>query len=95
MVLDKNSKTCITAGFSEKAQKNLILSHAEIIENFEMQEKSDTPHFAWIDYKTQKAIAPKGFLIWSLWEGCGVAYRCKDGAIVLCEGRQGDFGYFA
>lgn len=53
MVLDKNSKTYIVAGFSEKAQKNLILSHAEIIKNFEMQEKADTPHFAWIDYKTQ------------------------------------------
>jgi hypothetical protein len=71
----------------------MIFSQAEIIENFELQEKSGgEPLYAWYDFKKGEAVTPRGFLIWSLPEGCGVVYRrASDGALILLEGRQGDF----
>jgi hypothetical protein len=94
MVLDKNEKVLVNAGYSQKLGKNLLLSHAEIIANFEEQEKTAEPHLAWYDYKTGETSKYKGFLIWSLWDyGCGVAHRRDDGEIILITGWQSDFCY--
>jgi hypothetical protein len=94
MFLNRSSRENIRAGIS-KAQggKTLFFTHSEVIDNFELQEKTTEPHYCFYDYKHGEPITPPGFLIWSLWDGCGVAYRRSDGEIILARGVQSDFCY--
>jgi hypothetical protein len=88
MILSKNSKTLVQAGYSPEKGKVLTFSCDEILENFETQEKNDPPH-----YKLSGKCQERGFLIWSLQDGCGVAFRRPDGNVYLVRGFQGDFVY--
>ena len=72
----------------------LYLSDEEIIANALEQEKQGIePHYSWIDYKKREPMTPPGWLVWSLWEGCGVVYRREDGKMIIISGTQGDFCY--
>ncbi len=78
-----------------KDGSQLLLSDDEIIKNALEQEKQGVkPHYAFYDYKNHKAVAPAGWLVWSLYDGgCGVVYRRKDGKMIIDTGLQGDFVY--
>ena len=72
----------------------VFATDTEIIENALQQERDGIkPHYSFYDYKNKKTITPKGWLAWSLWEGCGVVYRREDGKMVIVTGRQGEFAY--
>ena len=91
MILDINSKERILLGHNTEKQA-IFASHKEIIENVIHQEaESIEPLYCFYDYKNKKAITPPGFLVWSLWAGCGVVYRRADGEMILVQGVQGDF----
>lgn len=75
-----------------KDGKARIFTAAEIIGNALLQERDGVqPLYIWYDYKTGKKVTPPGWLVWSIWEGCGVVYRRHDGKMIIVTGRQGDF----
>jgi hypothetical protein len=74
--------------------KSLLFKDADLINNALYQEQNGIkPHYAWYDYKTQKPITPKGWLVISNIEKCIVVYRRSDGKMIINEGVQGDFCY--
>lgn len=79
----------------DKDGKIITATESEIINNALEQEKDGIkPHFAWWDYKNQRPIGNKGWLVWSnVNHGCGVVYRRNDGKMVIVTGVQGDFVY--
>lgn len=90
MILDINNKEKILLGHNNKRQA-VFASHKEIIENVLKQEAEDIqPLYSFYDYKTKEIITPPGFLVYSLWAGCGVVYR-RNGEMILVQGVQGDF----
>ena len=92
--LNKNNKELVIAGYSNRQKKTLFFNHAEIIENYEEQAKTGKPHFA-PRTRTAEELEklPKGFLIWSLTESCGVCFKFGDNDYRLLTGHQGDFIY--
>lgn len=79
----------------EKDGKYIVVTAKEIIENALEQERTGIkPHYAWWDYKEEKPITGKGWLVWSsINHGCGVVYRRHDGKMIIVTGVQGDFAY--
>lgn len=74
--------------------KSLLFKDADLINNALYQEQNGIkPHYVWYDYKTQKPITPKGWLVISNIEKCIVVYRRSDGKMIINEGVQGDFCY--
>ena len=70
----------------------VFATDAEIIENAMQQERDGIkPHYSFYDYKKKEQVTPAGWLVWSLWDGCGVVYRRDDGKMVIISGVQGDF----
>lgn len=72
-----------------------LITESQAIANALEQKKSGIiPHYAFYNYKEEKAITPPGWLIWSTCaDGCGVVYRRKDGKMIINAGTQGDFCY--
>lgn len=92
--LDRNSKILEVAGYSRLQKKTLMLSHNEIIDNYELQAQKSEPHFEpRTRTEAESDTLPRGFLIWSLDEGCGICFKRPDGAYYLLTGHQGDFRY--
>lgn len=81
----------------EKNGKCITASVKEILENALRQERAGIkPHYAWWDYKEEKPVTGKGWLVWSSWNhGCGVVYRRHDGKMIIVTGVQGDFAYIS
>ena len=79
----------------EKNGTILTATESEIINNALQQEKDGiNPHFAFYDYKNQRPVTNKGWLVWSSFNhGCGVVYRRHDGKMVIVTGVQSDFAY--
>lgn len=79
----------------EKDGKIITATESEIINNALEQEKDGVnPRFAFYDYKNQRPIGNKGWLVWSSANrGCGVVYRRNDGKMVIVTGVQSDFAY--
>lgn len=79
----------------DKTGKTVLRSDEEIIANAIEQEKSGVvPHYAMRDNKTGDIISPRGWIVWSLYDGgCGVVYRNRFGRMVIATGHQGDFCY--
>lgn len=74
--------------------KSLLFKDADLINNALYQEQNGIkPHYVWYDYKTQKPITPRGWLVISNIEKCIVVYRRSDGKMIINEGVQGDFCY--
>ena len=74
--------------------KAIFSTDLEIIQNALQQEKEGIkPHYSFYDYKKKEPITPPGWLVWSLYDGCGVVYRRKDGKMIIVAGSQGDFAY--
>lgn len=74
---------------------NKVISESDAINNALEQESSGIcPHYAFYDYKKAKSITPKGWLVWSTMDGCGVVYRRHDGKMIVCSGVQSDFCYY-
>lgn len=70
----------------------VFATDADIIKNAIQQEKDGVkPHYSFYDYKKKEPVTPAGWLVWSLWDGCGVVYRRDDGKMVIISGVQGDF----
>ena len=64
----------------------------EIINNALQQEREGiAPRYSFYDYKKKEKVTPAGWLVWSLYDGCGVVYRRADGKMVIVKGVQGDF----
>lgn len=91
MILDSKCKTLINAGYSARQNKIVFYSHKDIIDNYEAQAQELKPIYSYIDTKTGVKDTRKGFLIWSLWEGCGVCHKDENGNYILTTGRQSDF----
>ena len=72
-----------------------VFTESEIINNALEQEKAGIkPHFSFWDYKSNTAVTPAGWLVWSALDGgVGVVYRRKDGTMKIITGNQGDFAY--
>ena len=67
--------------------KTLLFTDADLINNALHQEQNGIkPHYAWYDYKTQKPITPKGWLIISNMEKCIIVYRRSDGKMIKTVG---------
>ena len=78
----------------DKSGKYHTATEKEIIDNALEQEREGVqPHFAWYDYDKKEVVTPLGWLVWSLWDGCGIVYRRYDGKMIICKGKQGDFCY--
>lgn len=81
----------------EKNGKYIVVTAKEVIENALEQERAGIkPHYAWLDYKEEKPVTGKGWLVWSsINHGCGVVYRRYDGKMIIVTGVQGDFAYIS
>lgn len=81
----------------EKNGKCIVVTAKKVIENAIEQERAGIqPHYAWWDYKEEKPVTGKGWLVWSSANhGCGVVYRRHDGKMIIVTGVQGDFAYIA
>lgn len=72
----------------------LHATDTEIIENALQQEKEGIePHYCFYDYKKKEPVTAPGWLVWSLYDGCGVVYRRNDGEMIIVSGVQSDFCY--
>ena len=73
----------------------VFASNEEIINNALQQEAEGiAPHYCFYDPKEKKPMTAPGWLVWSLYYGCGVVYRRPlDGKMIIITGVQGDFCY--
>ena len=80
----------------EKNGKCITATAEEIIKNAQEQQAAGiAPHYSFWNYKDQKAVTPKGWLVWNSYtRGCGIVFRRPyDGKWIICTGMPGDYAY--